>query len=92
VARRRARRDGGPLADEALAPSITLRTTDRRLELDAVIRLDRLSGAHPLAPLRIGLSAVIEGTDGALSYWALRHSAGRPDFHHADAFALRLEP
>ncbi len=85
-------RDGGSLADEALAPSITLRTTDRRLELDALIRLDRVSGAHPCAPLRIGLSAVIEANDGALSYWALRHPAGKPDFHHAEAFALRLEP
>jgi hypothetical protein len=39
-------RDGGPLVDEALAPSIALR--DRgRLELDAVIRLDRLLRPSP---------------------------------------------
>jgi hypothetical protein len=75
-------RDGGPLADEALAPSIRLRATDRRLELQA----------HSGAPLRIGLAAVIEGNEGTLSYWALRHPPGKPDFHHADGFALRLEP
>jgi hypothetical protein len=40
--------------------------------------------------LRIGLSAVIEGKDGALSYWALRHAPGKPDFHHRRAFALEL--
>jgi hypothetical protein len=85
-------RDGGPLADEALAPSIRLRTTEARLELDALIRLDRLTAAHPGTPLRIGLSAVIEANDGALSYWALRHPAAKPDFHHAESFALRLEP
>jgi hypothetical protein len=41
--------------------------------------------------LRIGLSAVIEEIDGALSYWALRHAPGKPDFHHRDAFALELD-
>jgi hypothetical protein len=39
----------------------------------------------------IGVSAVIEDTDGNLSYWALRHAPGKPDFHHRDAFALVLE-
>jgi hypothetical protein len=41
--------------------------------------------------LKIGLSAVIEEKDGALSYWALRHPAGKPDFHHADNFTLELD-
>jgi hypothetical protein len=40
--------------------------------------------------LSIGLSAVIEEESGALSYWALRHPPGRPDFHHRRAFALEL--
>jgi hypothetical protein len=39
---------------------------------------------------RIGLAAVIEEKTGALSYWALRHPPGKPDFHHRRAFALRL--
>ncbi len=37
---------------------------------------------------RLGLSAVVEWIDGGVSYWALRHPPGRPDFHHADAFLL----
>jgi len=41
--------------------------------------------------LLIGLSAVIEEESGALSYWALRHPPGKPDFHHPDAFALELD-
>ena len=85
-------RDGGPLADEALAPSIAVRRPGDRLELDAVVRLERLSPVYPCAPLRLALAAVIEETSGALSYWALRHAPGWPDFHHADGFALRLEP
>jgi hypothetical protein len=37
------------------------------------------------------LCAVIEAADGSLSYWGLRHAPGKPDFHHPDAFALRLD-
>lgn len=40
--------------------------------------------------LKIGLSAVIEEKSGALSYWALRHPPGRPDFHDRRAFHLEL--
>jgi hypothetical protein len=84
-------RDGGPLADETMRPDIAVRSTGRRLELDGLVRLDSLSAIHPRARLRIGLSAVIEASDG-LSYWALRHPGAKPDFHHADGFALLLEP
>jgi hypothetical protein len=41
---------------------------------------------------RLGLSAVIETRAGAIAYWALRHEPGKPDFHWADAFVVRLEP
>ena len=84
-------RDGGPLANETMRPHIAVRSTGSRLELDAFVRLDGLSGIHPRATLRIGLSAVIEASDG-LSYWALRHPTDKPDFHDADGFALLLEP
>jgi len=84
-------RDGGPLGDETLAPSVTLRATEEGLELVAVVELGRLSPLHPRTPLRIGLATVIEARDGRLSYWALRHRAEKPDFHDPASFALRLE-
>lgn len=83
-------RDGWPLADDAFAPKISVEQVADRLTLETTIRLDRLSLIHPGTTLRIGLTAVIEGNDGTLSYWALRHPAGKPDFHHADSFALEL--
>jgi hypothetical protein len=43
-------------------------------------------------PWRLGLSAVIEETSGAKSYWALAHAPGQPDFHNADGFTLELSP
>ncbi|MEG3144689.1 DOMON-like domain-containing protein [Sphingomonas sp. RT2P30] len=39
---------------------------------------------------RVGLSVVIEATDGTKSYWALAHPPGKPDFHNADCFTARL--
>lgn len=84
-------RNGGPVADETMRPQMAVRSTTSRLELDALVRLDSLSPIHPHASLRLGLSAVIEASDG-LSYWALRHPADTPDFHHAAGFALLLEP
>jgi hypothetical protein len=42
------------------------------------------------SPLDVGLAAVLESPDGTLSYWALRHAAGRPDFHHRETFVVRL--
>lgn len=83
-------RDGGPIMDQMMRPDIAVSSDDRRFELDALVRLDGLSAIHPRASLRIGLSAVIEAGDG-LSYWALHHPPGKPDFHHADSFALLLE-
>ena len=85
-------REGGPLADDGLAPRITVSRTGDRLALEIVVALGRLARTYATGPLRLALAAVVEGESGALSYWALRHPPGRPDFHHVDAFALTLEP
>jgi hypothetical protein len=84
-------RDGGPLDDAALAPGIAVRREVGRLLLDARVPLARLWPAYPAARLRVALTAVVEAVDGSRSFWALRHPAGRPDFHHRDGFALVLE-
>lgn len=77
-------REGAMLADESLDPRIVVRRRAGILELDAVIKVKA-------GPLSIGLAAVIEAADGALSYWALRHAPGAPDFHDREAFALELQ-
>lgn len=37
-----------------------------------------------------GLAVVVEDRSGTLSYWALAHTADRPDFHARDAFRYPL--
>jgi hypothetical protein len=49
------------------------------------------SGLVPARTLALGLTAVIEAANGAISYWALAHAPGKPDFHRRETFALRLE-
>jgi len=43
------------------------------------------------ADLWVGISAVVATKSREISYWALAHPAGSPDFHHKDCFALKLE-
>jgi len=85
-------RDGGPYVGDEPEPKITVERGAASVELSAVIRLDHLPGIQPDVRLRVRLSTVIEDLDGSLSYWALKHPAGKPDFHHSDNFVLEFEP
>ncbi|MCB1967530.1 MAG: DOMON-like domain-containing protein [Candidatus Accumulibacter sp.] len=76
------------------APQITARLFAGRLEIEATIAPADLPRDRS-ATLQIALAAVVEAADtidGCHSYWALRHPAALPDFHHRDGFALELPP
>jgi len=45
---------------------------------------------RPALKLEAGICAVIKDTDGAIAYWALTHSGGKPDFHRRDSFIISL--
>ena len=77
-------RQAGIATDDS-APTIRVQRSAQRLALEAEVSLEPLT-----RPIRLGLSAVVEAADGGLSYWALHHPPGMPDFHHIDAFALQL--
>jgi hypothetical protein len=74
------------------APAIDVQPHSDGFTLRAALALDRLPDMARGVPCRLGLTAVIEDTGGHLSYWALAHPAGKPDFHHADGFAHELYP
>ena len=80
-------RTGGTDLDLATPPLIALDLGERWFALEAEVPLTWL---QPDGPLLMGLSAVIEEVDGTLSYWALAHPPGKPDFHHRDCFVIQL--
>jgi hypothetical protein len=82
-------RDRAAVEEVAAPPMIAARTTAERLELNVRLFLPHV---FTMPPLRLGLSTVVEDNHGRLSYWALRHPSGKPDFHHPDTFALEIVP
>jgi hypothetical protein len=78
-------RSGMCVATEIGTPRIEVRSSAETCTLQAALAFDGLS-----SPLHLGLSAVLEETNGRKSYWALAHPPGKADFHHADCFALEL--
>lgn len=74
----------GMAALEIAPPRIEVTRTGDGLELRTTLDLP------PAEPTRLGLTAVIEAADGSMSYWALKHPPGRPDFHHAAGRALAI--
>jgi hypothetical protein len=84
-------RDAAAVQNNNSDPRIAVRREANTLELNADIRLDRLPAVAAGASLRLGLSAVIEDTEGRLSYWSLKHPSGKPDFHYPENFILHFK-
>ncbi|MBS0581367.1 MAG: DOMON-like domain-containing protein [Proteobacteria bacterium] len=61
-----------------------------QLTLTATFDIGTLEGIDRAPRLRLALAAVIEDAGGGLSYWALHHPPGKPDFHHPDGFVVEL--
>ena len=71
-------------------PAIRSTASDVGFALDVALALP---GGFAHAGAAMGLSAVVEESDGTMSWWALRHPEGdRPDFHHGDCFQALLPP
>ncbi len=67
-------------------PAIACHSGEALLEARIGLRLEALEEFQGEA-LRLGLAVVIEDMEGRLSYWALAHAPGNPDFHHPATFA-----
>jgi hypothetical protein len=83
-------REGVSPAQIGQAPQISLHRGAAGVELKATVRLESLADLRDAPRLKVALAAVIEDDNGRLSYWALRHAPGKPDFHHPNAFALEV--
>ena len=61
------------------------------IEIAVSLDLAWLMKSFLVRGLRLGLAAVIEDKAQVLSYWALKHPAEKPDFHHAGSFVVELD-
>jgi hypothetical protein len=87
-----AHRSGMHAAEGLDAPRIEVQSEPQSFTLRAALDLRGLPELVREVSWQVGLSAIIEDADGGMSYWALAHPPGKPDFHHADCFALELSP
>ena len=69
------------------APRITLGRNANGFELAASLPRELLPSQ---ATLILGITTVLEASDGSKSYWALSHCAEQPDFHLRQSFTLAL--
>lgn len=77
------------MAEEMISrPRITCDYSESHFALNA--EFDLPDGWRE-GPFTLGLAAVVEESDGTISYWALAHPPGEPDFHHGDCFALQVD-
>jgi len=76
------------------SPRVLVRRRNSELDVDVDIHLNAIPGLTAAEikgrELRLAVSAVSQSDQGVISYWALAHPPGKPDFHHRDGFALRL--
>jgi hypothetical protein len=82
-------RAGMRTIEPAQPPKILCRRREGELDADIDVHLRSLD-APAQGDLQAAVSAVIQDTDGAASYWALAHPQGKPDFHHDVGFAAVL--
>lgn len=75
-------RQGMKPLDQPEPPRIACRRTAQRLEVEVQLQSPLLSRPD----VRAALTAVLQLKDGTVSYWALAHAAGKPDFHAPAGF------
>lgn len=79
----RSQQQSPPLA----APPVSIRSRSDGVELRLRWPLPReLADAGPLS---LGITAVLEQRNGAISYWALHHPGPEADFHRREGFTLQ---
>jgi hypothetical protein len=84
-------REGMAPLMKGAAPQVQQKIGSESCEVLATVDLSWLAKSSAGAGLRLGLAAVIEDRAHVLSYWALKHPSGKPDFHHADSFVVTLD-
>jgi hypothetical protein len=84
-------REGMAPLMKGVPPAMRRQVGQETFELAVALDLSWLTRSPAGVGLRLGLAAVIEDKARVLTYWALKHPGEKPDFHHADGFAIELD-
>ncbi len=85
-------REGMRAIATGLPPEIDFAFDEHHASMRVELDLATLGPGYETLALHLGVAVVIEERRGPKSYWALQHPSDKPDFHHADCFAVQLAP
>jgi hypothetical protein len=71
---------------------IDVEHSDTDLQMNIIIPYSELALLDTSKTMQIGITAVLETTNGELSYWALHHPTKAPNFHHRGGFIYSFAP
>ena len=75
---------------ESIACTVHSIRQSNTLRVHAALTVPAMAATRQPVSWRLSLAAVVESSDGALSYWALRHPRAQPDFHDPAGFSCTL--
>jgi hypothetical protein len=78
----------GMSAAEVSGPLIAVERNAESMTLGTQVALRECPGLK--GDYRCAIACVVEEHAGGVSYWALQHAPGKPDFHHRSGFVLVL--
>ena len=76
----------GPLLEAPLKTPLIPQITKTKNQLRIDIHLPSIRPK----PMKVGISAVTQGINHTLDYWALIHCKSNPDFHTLESFILQV--
>jgi hypothetical protein len=87
---RGSRRDAAQRPIEVSVQTLDLAQIQLRARIDLQSAFAIEAAALEFADWRLNCAAVIESSDGSLSYWAVHHPRAQPDFHDPAGFCVAL--
>lgn len=78
------------MTDETAFDALPFSVSNRPGTCEVSACLDTTGLGIAAAPWHVALSTVVAEPGGRVTYWALSHPGPQPDFHHPDAFLVRL--
>ncbi len=78
------------MADETAFDVLPFSITNRPGICEVSVCMDTTCLGCDADPWLLAVATVVAEPEGRISYWALSHPGTQPDFHHSEAYVIRL--